>query len=376
MSKPNSAWTLSSSDEEDEKSLISNKKCYSPAVIKQRIENKKKLQTLEEDKYNIKPILEFSSPAKSTTHGIKNRNALGGNSKNKTGIEIRSNKTKPLCSYGDKCYRKNQQHQEEFAHTSKRKSDESTGKSSCSVIKKVKQNKYQMNLTELNRSFDAKYIWELSAPHYFMLTTVTGIPAKYNRILRQSEDSLMAPNSLGLRDILSSSFGEIVETAQFNYCIDVDWMMEQYPDCIKTKPILLVHGEQRANNIKLVNDAKPYPNITLCRVDLPPFGTHHTKMMLILYTTGLRVVILTANLVSQDWAQKTQGMWVSPVFPKLDKKMVCPSGEDSNTTNFKEDLVMYLVAYKKKQLENWIELIKMHDMSSANVILIGSVPGM
>ena len=31
------------------------------------------------------------------------------------------------------------------------------------------------------------------------------------------------------------------------------------------------------------------------------------KMMVLLYTDGLRVVIHTANLVEGDWAQKTQG---------------------------------------------------------------------
>ncbi|KAH3855028.1 hypothetical protein DPMN_097587 [Dreissena polymorpha] len=37
------------------------------------------------------------------------------------------------------------------------------------------------------------------------------------------------------------------------------------------------------------------------------YGTHHTKMMLLLYEDGLRVVIHTSNLIEQDWHQKTQG---------------------------------------------------------------------
>ena len=32
-----------------------------------------------------------------------------------------------------------------------------------------------------------------------------------------------------------------------------------------------------------------------------------SKMMLLLYNDGLRVVIHTANLVDGDWAKKTQG---------------------------------------------------------------------
>ena len=32
-----------------------------------------------------------------------------------------------------------------------------------------------------------------------------------------------------------------------------------------------------------------------------------SKMMLLLYSTGMRIVITTANLISKDWDQKTQG---------------------------------------------------------------------
>lgn len=47
------------------------------------------------------------------------------------------------------------------------------------------------------------------------------------------------------------------------------------------------------------------------------YGTHHTKLMLLLYTEGLRVVVHTANLRADDWYEKTQGVWVSPLFPKM-----------------------------------------------------------
>ena len=58
--------------------------------------------------------------------------------------------------------------------------------------------------------------------------------------------------------------------------------------------------------------------IVLSQVNLPfQYGTHHTKMMLLQYTNGLRIVIHTANLVPDDWEEKTQGYWVSPLFPEL-----------------------------------------------------------
>ena len=32
---------------------------------------------------------------------------------------------------------------------------------------------------------------------------------------------------------------------------------------------------------------------------------------------GLRIVIHTANMISCDWHQKTQGVWISPLLPKM-----------------------------------------------------------
>jgi len=42
-------------------------------------------------------------------------------------------------------------------------------------------------------------------------------------------------------------------------------------------------------------------------VDLMLCDLCGSKMMLLQYNNGLRVVIHTANLVEGDWAQKTQG---------------------------------------------------------------------
>jgi tyrosyl-DNA phosphodiesterase 1 len=40
---------------------------------------------------------------------------------------------------------------------------------------------------------------------------------------------------------------------------------------------------------------------------LDQYGTHHTKMMFLVYTNGIRVIIHTANLIEDDWGLKTQG---------------------------------------------------------------------
>lgn len=37
------------------------------------------------------------------------------------------------------------------------------------------------------------------------------------------------------------------------------------------------------------------------------YGVHHTKMMLLTYKAGMRVVILTGNMIEHEWSKKTQG---------------------------------------------------------------------
>ena len=88
-----------------------------------------------------------------------------------------------------------------------------------------------------------------------------------------------------------------------------------------------------------------------------------SKMMLLLYTEGMRVVIMTANLIPDDWHQKTQGyiftcqcfnrsglnclhktntkstywspsVWISPLFPKILEENA------TNMSEFQKDLLV------------------------------------
>uniref|UniRef100_A0A8D0ZE70 Tyrosyl-DNA phosphodiesterase 1 n=1 Tax=Sus scrofa TaxID=9823 RepID=A0A8D0ZE70_PIG len=207
-------------------------------------------------------------------------------------------------------------------------------------------------------------IWDMldkGNPFQFYLTRVSGIKPKYNS------------GALHIRDILSPLFGTLVSSAQFNYCFDVDWLVKQYPPEFRKKPVLLVHGDKREAKAHLHAQAKPYENISLCQAKLDiAFGTHHTKMMLLLYEEGLRVVIHTSNLIHADWHQKTQGIWLSPLYQRI-----VPGSHRSgeSATHFKADLISYLSAYNAAALKEWIDTIQEHDLSETNVYLIGSTPG-
>ncbi|KAF0043545.1 hypothetical protein F2P81_004882 [Scophthalmus maximus] len=202
----------------------------------------------------------------------------------------------------------------------------------------------------------------LNDTYRFYLNKVTGLDRKYNS------------GALHIKDILSPLFGTLKESVQFNYCFDISWMVNQFPPEFRDRPVLIVHGDKREAKARLLQQAQPFPHVRFCQAKLDiAFGTHHTKMMLLWYEEGFRVVILTSNLIRADWYQKTQGMWMSPLFPRLPEGSGASAGE--SPTFFKRDLLEYLASYRAPELEDWIQRIKEHDLSETRVYLVGSTPG-
>ncbi|XP_077179567.1 tyrosyl-DNA phosphodiesterase 1 [Paroedura picta] len=235
----------------------------------------------------------------------------------------------------------------------------------CAPKEIANDDRLSKNHNSVGASSKVQDTWDLldgGNPFRFFLTKVKGIKSEYNF------------GALHIKDILSPLFGTLVSSAQFNYCIDVEWLINQYPKEFRDKPLLIVHGEKRESKADLLDQAKPYKNVCLCQAKLDiAFGTHHTKMMLLCYEEGLRVVIHTSNLIKEDWYQKTQGIWLSPLYPKLPPGTLGSAGE--SRTNFKSDLITYLMSYKSPTLNEWADVIKQHDLSETRVYLVGSTPG-
>lgn len=147
--------------------------------------------------------------------------------------------------------------------------------------------------------------------------------------------------------------------------------------------VKIVHGfwkKEDANRIELLETAERYPNIQLLSAYIPdPFGTHHSKMLILFrHDDTAQVIIHTANMIHRDWANMTQAVWASPQLPLLSQK---PANQSSTSTvhpigsgeRFKADLLRYLGAYEKR-LGPLTTQLKDYDFSSIRAAFLGSAP--
>ena len=113
------------------------------------------------------------------------------------------------------------------------------------------------------------------------------------------------------------------------------------------------------------------------------FGTHHTKMMILLrHDDTAQIIIHTANMIEQDWRNMTQAVWRSPRLPRRSGSSAGPavgkpSLESGSGEKFKLDFLNYLRAYDVRRVTcaPVIETLVAYDFSAIKGALIGSVPG-
>ncbi|KAL1122267.1 hypothetical protein AAG570_003672 [Ranatra chinensis] len=201
---------------------------------------------------------------------------------------------------------------------------------------------------------------EAASPYNFFLTTITDSKPTHNDML-----------SISFPELLDPTLGNLESSLQVNFMVEFGWLLAQYHIMgHRGKPLTLLYGE---TDMELSDRFKNF--LTHVKVVPPsPFGSHHTKMMVMAYTDGsIRVVVATANLVESDWDNRTQGLWMSEKLPKLSDSADTGSGD--SPTNFKRDLIRYLSSYQLPELTSWIGKLKRADMSKVNVFFIASIPG-
>lgn len=200
-------------------------------------------------------------------------------------------------------------------------------------------------------------------PSPITLTTIQALPLSENI------------DTVSLKSLLHHS--NLSHMWQFNFMIDIPFTMSHvHPDA---EPGLLAHfvtGHTASNKTKLselrtqIAESKSKAKITVNSVYLTnPFGTHHTKMMVLGFDglTKLQIVIHTANMIRFDWENMTQGVWISPML------QVGPLS--SNSCQFKTDFLAYLSQYNLSPTNQLISCLRPFDFSSVKAVLVASAPG-
>ncbi|KAF1334963.1 Tyrosyl-dna phosphodiesterase 1, partial [Globisporangium splendens] len=203
----------------------------------------------------------------------------------------------------------------------------------------------------------------------FRLTRLKNAPEAHNQ------------DTVGIADLLAGEFTKVLLT---NYMFDMPWLFSECPR-LHDVSVLLVHGER--DRQAMANECKGYTNVTLVAPYLPiPYGTHHTKMMVVVYPAKVRVAIFTANFIAIDWNNKTQGVWFQDFELKTlggdddTEHKECVSNRNADGSNsvaldFEADLVGYLSRLGTKVAAFCKEELVRFDFSTAKVALVPSVPG-
>ncbi|KAH7313109.1 tyrosyl-DNA phosphodiesterase I [Rhexocercosporidium sp. MPI-PUGE-AT-0058] len=208
----------------------------------------------------------------------------------------------------------------------------------------------------------------------FQLTWVRDLPESSNQ------------DAVSLKDILGDPM--ISECWEFNYLHNLDFLMDAFdPDVRDLIKVHVVHGfwkNEDRGRLSLKAQAEKYPNITLHTAYMPEmFGTHHTKMLVLLrHDDTAQIIIHTANMIPFDWTNMTQAAWTSPLLPLRSPTSlpdVTQPGPIGSGTRFKVDFLNYLKAYdnnpKRVICKPLVEMLEKHDFSAVRGALVGSVPG-
>lgn len=212
-------------------------------------------------------------------------------------------------------------------------------------------------------------------PSPFQLTRIRDLPARLN------------VETVSLQDLICDPM--IKEIWEFNYMHDLDFLMSNLdPDTKDTTQINVVHGYWKAESGLYMKEAAPrFPNIKLHCAYMPElFGTHHTKMMVLLrHDDTAQVVVHTANMIAQDWANMSQAVFKTPHLALLTaeqkKDPLLLNGSKTarfgSGARFKLDFLNYLRAYDTRRsiCKPLIEQLLNYDFSPIIGALVGHVPG-
>jgi len=156
------------------------------------------------------------------------------------------------------------------------------------AIQIMKQIGYAIMVVEPGK-FAMKYA--SSAPYHLFFTRVENSEETYNQQF-----------SIIFSEILDHSLGEIINSLHLTFTVDVGWLYLQYMLAGQCTDMTILYKHRICPCHEELSK-----NITIIKINGHEFSSHHTNIMILQYSNGIRVVVSTAALYSDDWKNRTQG---------------------------------------------------------------------
>lgn len=166
-----------------------------------------------------------------------------------------------------------------------------------------------------------------------------------------------------------------VHVVLVNFMIDLPWMCRECPSLLTVPHLTVLYGDGGDASREIERKRKDMnpKNLGKTRLHSPPlplqWGTHHSKIALLIYENCLRVCIRTFNDVFPDVHQKSNAMYLQD-FPVKRGQASNDSG-DNFGNDFKSELLKY---FAKSGGFDAVEIDR-YDFSTAAVAIVSSVPG-
>ena len=152
--------------------------------------------------------------------------------------------------------------------------------------------------------------------------------------------------------------------------IDLPWMCRECPSLLSVPRLTAIYGDggDACREIQKTRSSKGF----ITKLHSPPlplqWGTHHSKIALLIYDNCIRICIRTFNDIFPDVHQKSNAMYLQDFPLRGDRR-------DSLESDFGADFRLQLSKYFKKSGGFDVTEIERYDFSSAAVAIVSSVPG-
>ncbi|CAN0418078.1 unnamed protein product, partial [Pylaiella littoralis] len=151
-------------------------------------------------------------------------------------------------------------------------------------------------------------------------------PPLFRPVRIPSDPPQNAADGVSLDELIA---GEYTDALVACYLVDIEFLLKTVPR-LKKVPFLLIQGvkekTQQTIDVPIKMKALLARENPAAEIYLPKtihIGIHHSKMILLKYKTGVRVVIMTCNLRPDDWGGRCQAAWYQdfPLKPTPPEKV-------------------------------------------------------